>query len=246
MMPRLIGELIIDAPIDHDKLVPANTIPFMLTDIRVIVRGESAMTDSLPGKNGVAKIIAYGTFPIFITHIIVNSFYAYINRDESGRCFWKNEKSWQMAGIFDRKFEWNSVPIFGQYDTPRRNYLIGVDPRSLLSLHFVHLSLHRVLLPQEKGGGSGGYEDTEYIETEPLAFPRGGTIVLGLSLFGVSLLMTIYSSKRSDYFLAVGLILMFVPFSSTCRCWFTISARRILLVSIRRFQYADMKCRIIL
>jgi hypothetical protein len=95
----------------------------------------------------------------------------------------------------------NAIPVFTQIGD-RLPLLIRVH-------HGVELPLHRNLLSPQETSGRGGDNYRRYIEPKPSTLPRIATISIGILLLSVSLQLIVYSLKRSDYFLVIGLLLMF-------------------------------------
>jgi hypothetical protein len=89
----------------------------------------------------------------------------------------------------------------------------NLDPRTLVGTHFLQLSLHRILLTKEDQGSYRRYYESRYVQPEPSPLPRITTIVIAFLLLSVSVLLMIYSLKRDDYLLVVGVLIQFVPFA---------------------------------
>lgn len=81
-----------------------------------------------------------------------------------------------------------------------------------VGLHYVQLTLHRMLLPQQKDSSEASYNYASHIETEPAPLSPLLSIVCGAAIIGISVIGIIYFLKRDNCLLIIGLFVLFIPF----------------------------------
>lgn len=116
----------------------------------------------------------------------------------------------RFARISKQKFNWRPGPVF--IENERADEINrSLNPGTPFFSHFVKGSLHHILLTKEEEGSYARYYESRYVQPEPPPLPRISTIVLGLLLLAVSLLISVYSLKCSNYLLRIGVLIHFVP-----------------------------------
>jgi hypothetical protein len=79
--------------------------------------------------------------------------------------------------------------------------------------HFIKLPSHSALLTKQEKGGEPGDHYRRYIKPEPITLPTITSVSFGLCCVLGSFGLVVYSMNRGDYFLPIGVLLAFLPFS---------------------------------
>ena len=191
VMPRLVGELIVDASVHHDHSVATDQVPGFLQDRRVIVAREPTMGYDLPSENSVTAI-GNGSFSVFVANLVLHSFGAHSNFEYRCRCFWRDEKSGQMASVFDREFERNSILALDKYNATGGLYIGSIDPWSLFGLHFIQLAGENPPTRASEKRGYRGDDNDYYVK-------RGAYLLIAVLAACLSILSAFKGMYRGGY-----------------------------------------------